>query len=110
MQFKNKNTAIADGKKGTLSYKDILNFVIGCKPAAGYSLAENERRIALKNTMAQQTDDVMEFTEAEAMYIKFLCEGARFEISHEDLVGFYADIKAIQPPKRETKKEKLQEA
>ena len=105
MQFKNKTTAIPDGKKGTLTYKDILNFVISAKPAGGYSLAENERRVALKKTMAEQKEDVLEFTEAEAMYIKFLCESARFEISHDDLVSFYADIKAMQPPKRETVKQ-----
>lgn len=99
MQFKNKNTEIPDGKKGMLTYKDILNYVVNLKPAGGYSLAENERRIALKKTISEQEGD-MEFTEAEAMYIKFLCENARFEITHDDLVQFYTDIKAMQPPKR----------
>lgn len=106
MQFKNKTTQIPDGKKGTLTYKDILNYAVNLKPAGGYSLSENERRIAIKKTIAEQTDEIMEFTEAEAMYLKFLCENARFEISHEDLVQFYSDIKAIQPPKREVAKEK----
>ena len=110
MQFKNKTTEIPNGKKGTLTYWDILNYAVNLKPAGGYSLAENERRIAIKKTIVHQNGDIMEFTEAEAMYIKFLCENARFEISHEDLVQFYSDIKAMQPPKREPKIEKLQEA
>ena len=100
MQFKNKTTEIPDGKKGTLSYKDILNYVVNLKPAGGYSLSENERRIALKKTIAEQEGEVMEFSEAEAMYIKFLCDNARFEISHDDLVQFYGDVKAMQPPKK----------
>lgn len=105
MQFKNKTTQIPDGKKGTLTYKDILEYVVNLKPAGGYSLSENERRIAIKKTIANQTDEMMEFSEAEAMYLKFLCDNARFEISHNDLVGFYSDIKAMQPPKRETIKQ-----
>jgi len=94
--IENKQTQILkDKESGKATYADLIGIVINAPQQGGYDLNDIESRLSIKK-VCDSANGTIELEDGHFRYLKTLVSKARWQILHEDVLSFVADINAVK--------------